>query len=71
MQAQPSVVEDLRAALHVEPIPQATHDDVPTIWVTSDEASRVLRHLKEGVEKPYRVLYDLTAIDERVRTRAA
>jgi NADH-quinone oxidoreductase subunit C/D len=69
MQAQLSVVEDLRAALHVEPTPQATHDDVPTIWVKSDEASRVLRHLKEGAEKPYRVLYDLTAIDERVRTR--
>ena len=69
MQAQPPLVDDLRAALHVEPILQATHDAVPTMWVKSDEASRVLRHLKEGVEKPYRMLYDLTAIDERVRTR--
>jgi NADH-quinone oxidoreductase subunit C/D len=69
MQAQPSLVDDLRAVLHVEPTVQPTHDDVPTMWVKGDEAPRVLRHLKEGVEKPYRVLYDLTAIDERVRTR--
>ena len=49
MQTQPSVVEDLRAALRVEPTLQETRDEVPTIWVRSDEASRVLRHLKEGV----------------------
>jgi NADH-quinone oxidoreductase subunit C/D len=69
MQAQLSLVEDLGAALHVEPTLQVTQDQVPTIWVKSDESSRVLRHLKEGVEKPYRMLYDLTAIDERVRAR--
>jgi NADH-quinone oxidoreductase subunit C/D len=35
--------------------------------VSPDDAGRVLRHLKEGVERPYRMLYDLTAIDERER----
>jgi len=65
--AQPTLVEDLRAALHVSPTPQPTRDDVPTLWVSRDEAPGVLRHLKENVERPYRMLYDLTAIDERVR----
>lgn len=65
--AQPTLVDDLRARLQVAPTPQPTRDDVPTIWVRPDEAGRVLRHLKEGIERPYRMLYDLTAIDERER----
>ena len=47
--------------------PQPTCDDLPTIWVQKERVGEVLRYLKEGVEKPYRMLYDLTAIDERVR----
>ncbi|HEU4614408.1 MAG TPA: NADH-quinone oxidoreductase subunit C, partial [Kofleriaceae bacterium] len=65
--AQTTLVDDLRARLQVAPTPQPTRDDVPTIWVRPDEAGRVLRHLKEGIERPYRMLYDLTAIDERER----
>lgn len=64
---QPTLVEDLRTALHVAPTSQPTRDEVPTLWVQPDDAGRVLRHLKEGVERPYRTLYDLTAIDERER----
>jgi len=64
---QPTLVEDLRAALHVAPTPQPTRDGVPTLWVSPDDAGRVLRHLKEGAPRPYRTLYDLTAIDERER----
>ena len=29
---------------------------------------RVLFYLKAGIDPPYRMLFDLTAIDERVRT---
>jgi NADH-quinone oxidoreductase subunit C/D len=47
---------------------QATRDDVPTLWAGRDRAHDVLRHLKSGVERPYRTLYDLTAIDERTRS---
>lgn len=65
--AQPTLVDDLRARLHVAPTPQPTRDEVPTIWVRPDDAGRVLRHLKEDIERPYRMLYDLTAIDERER----
>jgi len=46
---------------------QPTRDDIPTLWVAKDKARDVLRHLKTGVSCPYRMLYDLTAIDERVR----
>jgi NADH-quinone oxidoreductase subunit C/D len=35
--------------------------------VQKERAGDVLRYLKEGTGKPYRMLYDLTAIDERVR----
>jgi NADH-quinone oxidoreductase subunit C/D len=47
---------------------QTTRDDIPTLWVSRDKACDVLRHLKTGVEHPFRTLYDLTAIDERVRS---
>ncbi len=48
-------------------IPQPTRDGVPTAWVPSDQVGEVLRYLKTEVERPYQVLFDLTAVDERVR----
>jgi NADH-quinone oxidoreductase subunit C/D len=50
--------------------PQAERDrrdGIPTFWAPRDKAHEMLRHLKTEVERPYRFLYDLTAIDERVR----
>jgi NADH-quinone oxidoreductase subunit C/D len=46
---------------------QRTRDDVPTFWVPKERAPEVLRWLKGTAERPYRMLYDLTAIDERAR----
>jgi len=46
---------------------QDTCDEIPTVWVARDQAHSVLHHLKTAVEKPFRMLYDLTAIDERCR----
>jgi NADH-quinone oxidoreductase subunit C/D len=46
---------------------QATKDAIPTIWVEEHLAKDVLKYLKNEVHDPYRMLYDLTAIDERVR----
>ncbi len=62
------IVDQLReqlpgAVLAVQP----TCDDVPTIWVSATHSGDVLRYLKLHCERPYRMLYDLTAIDERVR----
>jgi NADH-quinone oxidoreductase subunit C/D len=46
---------------------QPTCDGIPTLWVAQDRTPDVLRYLKTGVDQPYRMLYDLTAIDERAR----
>ncbi len=46
---------------------QQTRDNIPTIWVRKEKAPDILRHLKIAIDRPYKMLYDLTAIDERVR----
>ncbi len=46
---------------------QETADAIPTLWTTADRAQDVLRYLKLDVERPFPLLYDLTAIDERER----
>ena len=46
---------------------QETGDGIPTVWTTKEKAREVLGYLKTEVERPYKMLYDLTAIDERVR----
>jgi NADH-quinone oxidoreductase subunit C/D len=48
-------------------VAQATRDGIPTYWAPAGRIHEALRLLKSGIEKPYRVLYDLTAIDERDR----
>ncbi len=48
--------------------PQATRDGVPTCWVPAGRVRETLQLLKNEVARPYRMLYDLTAIDERGRT---
>lgn len=44
---------------------QKTKDDFPTIWVDKDSIVSVLNYLKNEITNPFRMLYDLTAIDER------
>jgi NADH-quinone oxidoreductase subunit C/D len=62
------VVEELREAFGpAVVVPQETRDDVPTAWVPRNRAHEILGHLKTKVAEPYRTLYDLTVIDERVR----
>ena len=46
---------------------QNTRDGMPTLWVPKEKVHDVLRYLKTETDRPYRMLYDLTAIDERVR----
>jgi len=46
---------------------QATIDGIPTVWVRQEDALHVQRYLKTETSEPYRMLYDLTAIDERER----
>jgi NADH-quinone oxidoreductase subunit C/D len=44
--------------------PQATCDGIPTIWTPKTHVRDVLRYLKGEADRPYRMLYDLCAIDE-------
>jgi NADH-quinone oxidoreductase subunit C/D len=46
---------------------QQTRDAIPTVWIARENIGDLLRYLKTGVERPYQMLYDLTAVDERMR----
>ena len=47
---------------------QITKDDIPTLWVDGGQIHEILNFLKNEIERPFKMLYDLTAIDERIRT---
>lgn len=46
---------------------ETTRDGVATFWIPKDDIRAVLRACKEEIEQPYRMLYDLTVVDERAR----
>ncbi|MCC6859497.1 MAG: NADH-quinone oxidoreductase subunit C/D [Bryobacterales bacterium] len=46
---------------------QQTVDGIPTVWLAPSRVPEALGFLKNEVERPYRMLFDLSAIDERVR----
>jgi NADH-quinone oxidoreductase subunit C/D len=48
---------------------QMTIDGTPTIWIDRDNLVQILKYLKSGISLPFRMLYDLTGIDERTRTK--
>ena len=47
--------------------PQSTRDSIPTFWTPRERIREVVAFLKNEVAPPYKMLYDLTVIDERVR----
>ncbi len=49
---------------------QVTADNILTIWVSRDNFTGLLKFLKNDISRPFRMLYDLTAIDERRRSSA-
>ena len=64
--------DELKAQFGAEVcLPQTTQDAIPTFWVAKENLLPVLRFLKHQVPRPYRMLYDLTALDERVRRHRA
>ncbi|MGE5399550.1 MAG: NADH-quinone oxidoreductase subunit C/D [Ignavibacteriales bacterium] len=46
---------------------QPTVDDIPTLWVSKDRIVEIVNYLRNEIDRPYKMLYDLTAIDERER----
>ena len=63
-----AIVETIIRRLGSAAVLQPTCDRIPTVWVKKDHMHGLLNHLKCEVEQPYTMLYDLTAIDERMRT---
>jgi len=64
----PTIADDITDRFGPAAVAQETHADIPTFWVAKGRISGLLRFLKEEVEQPYKMLYDLSAIDERMRT---
>jgi NADH-quinone oxidoreductase subunit C/D len=68
MTADATIVDELQKKFSPATLTiQSTRDAVPTLWVSRNAVHGLLHHLKTGVDRPYRMLYDLTAIDERAR----
>ena len=49
-------------------LPEPGRDQIPAFWTPKEEVHELMRYLKTGIARPYKMLYDITAIDERVRT---
>lgn len=66
---EPAVVAELKARFGDETfVRQACADGIPTLWVSQEQAGAALRYLKEEAADPYPMLFDLTAVDERLRS---
>lgn len=62
------VIRELRERFpQAELFEQQTKDNVPTVWVDSQQARDVLRYLKSESPDRYAMLFDLFGIDERAR----
>jgi len=68
----PEVVRDLFARFGENTFTlQTTVDGMPTLWLPADRLHEVLRFLKNEIARPFKMLYDLTAVDERLRKHRA
>lgn len=52
----------------VQFVPQETRDGVPTAWLAREALLPVLSYLRDEAPGPFRTLYDLAGMDERIRT---
>ncbi len=46
---------------------QLTKDEFPTVWADAGSIIGILNFLKNELDQPYKMLYDLTAIDEQAK----
>ncbi len=65
------LVGDLTARFGPECRYQRTADGMANLWVPKNRLLDVLRHLKAGIERPFPLLFDVSAIDERLREHRA
>ncbi|MGD8752306.1 MAG: NADH-quinone oxidoreductase subunit C/D [Anaerolineales bacterium] len=65
----PNVIQELKPRFNDAILAeQHTADDIPTLWVSEERVLELLSALKRDLQQPYKMLYDLTAIDERQRS---
>lgn len=63
-----TIADSLKKKLGVAEIQsQSTVDGIPTFWIDRGNIHQALAFLKNEIDRPYRMLYDLTAVDERMR----
>jgi NADH-quinone oxidoreductase subunit C/D len=68
MSANASILDDIRGRFGPESvIPEQPRDGLTTFWTSREKVRDILQYLKTEIVRPYRMLYDLTALDERVR----
>jgi NADH-quinone oxidoreductase subunit C/D len=67
MIAVPTITQEICDRLGPAAALQQTLDHIPTFWVAKGRVFDLLQFLKEDVDRPYKMLYDLSAIDERMR----
>ena len=61
-----AIVEELKTKFGENFYVQATCEEFPTVWVERARVQEVLMFLRK-VERPYVMLFDLSAVDERLR----
>lgn len=68
---RPAVIEELEARFGTRDLLAVQHadDDIPSVWLRRERLRDALRFLKSEIPRPYRMLFDLSAVDERVRRR--
>jgi NADH-quinone oxidoreductase subunit C/D len=66
-----SLVSDIKLKLGESSVSsiQTTADNILTLWIDSNRIKDLLKYLKSELNQPFRMLYDLTAVDERRRLR--
>ena len=70
--AQATIVDEVRERFPELPVlSEPARDQIPTFWIPAEAVREALRFLKAEMPHPYTMLYDLTAIDERVRVNRA
>jgi NADH-quinone oxidoreductase subunit C/D len=62
-----ALASELHARCGAAVVPQSTADGVCTLWVPREHLPALLAYLKNDARPDYPMLYDLTAIDERLR----
>ena len=70
MEATLDPTEKLKQRFGVETFAsQRAKDDIVTLWLPVEKIKEVLWYLKNEIDRPYILLFDLSAIDERSRNR--